>query len=565
MNKKRTNYMIAICNILAIISVYILLLFNNLKMGVIYGPSGVKSIYNSFIVDTLLANGKLIEIIICSIIGILNIVAGIQNRKNKKICFWQIIFGIYEIFFAISIITNPIVITFRWIEITVCAVIPIILALKNIIFIKKNKPKIIQIISYVVTIIISILVIFDVIDVYWDIICIIMQFVYVHNQERNIQESKKRKIVNITLYYVLQSVAVISTFLILIVAIIIDKVNCSKLNHQVTEILNEVASFSDITKEEEYIVVEKNSKYGFINEKGEEKIPCYYDGVSYFYSADIHHKKCYFALVKQQSEYYMISKNNQKIHLNDNEYFKNIIDYVENEMINTHSQDEKVWISVPMYSFALQCFILGKTEIEYQKLPIKLDNEEINLQRDNPELFEGYKLYCENENYTMIIEPIQNSKGYSQYDGTINIEPKCKVTIRKSNGEESSIMEYLPGFAEYEDTIEVLSDGSIVFKSLDEETYGWYDSNGNKRKLPSGYEIQDITNNIIIVYKYDEETDSTEYYFLDHSGRIVLKTQDFLRTLENAYIVKNEDNKMLLYDQNLNKISDEYDFIIFQN
>ena len=194
MNKKRTNYMIAICNILAIISVYILLLFNNLKMGVIYGPSGVKSIYNSFIVDTLLANGKLIEIIICSIIGILNIVAGIQNRKNKKICFWQIIFGIYEIFFAISIITNPIVITFRWIEITVCAVIPIILALKNIIFIKKNKPKIIQIISYVVTIIISILVIFDVIDVYWDIICIIMQFVYVHNQERNIQESKKRKI-----------------------------------------------------------------------------------------------------------------------------------------------------------------------------------------------------------------------------------------------------------------------------------------------------------------------------------------------------------------------------------
>lgn len=559
MNKKRTNYIIAISNVLLIISVYA-----NIYIGIIYGSSGVKSIYNSFILDTFIGNAQLIKIVICSITGILNIVAGVQNRKNKKICFWQLIFGIYEIILAIVITANPIITTSRNIEIAVCAVIPIILALRNIIFIKKNKPKVIQIISYVVTIIISILVIFDIIDVYWDIICVIMQFVYVHNQEKHIQESKSRKIVNVILYYVVQAIFVIIVFVMSIVVIIINKVNYSKLGNQVTEILNEIASLSDITKQEEYIVVENDSKYGFINEKGEEKIPCNYDGVSFFYSADINNKKCYFALAKKDSEYYIISKNNQKINLNDNEYFRNISDYVENEMIDTLNNEEK-WASVPMYSFALQGFIGSKTEIKYQPLPEKLKNNQINLQKDNPELYEGYKLYYENENYTMIIEPMQEGKGYSKYDDTITIEPKCKVTIRRSNGEENSSIEYLPGFTEYENTLEVLSDGSIVFKSLDEETYGWYDSNGNKRKLPSGYEIQDITNNIIIVYKYDEETDSTEYYFLDHSGRIVLKTQDFLRTLENAYIVKNEDNKMLLYDQNLNKISDEYDFIIFQN
>ena len=189
MNKKRTNYIIAISNVLLIISVYA-----NIYIGIIYGSSGVKSIYNSFILDTFIGNAQLIKIVICSITGILNIVAGVQNRKNKKICFWQLIFGIYEIILAIVITANPIITTSRNIEIAVCAVIPIILALRNIIFIKKNKPKVIQIISYVVTIIISILVIFDIIDVYWDIICVIMQFVYVHNQEKHIQESKSRKI-----------------------------------------------------------------------------------------------------------------------------------------------------------------------------------------------------------------------------------------------------------------------------------------------------------------------------------------------------------------------------------
>ena len=563
MNKKRTNYIITILNVFAIISVYILFFSNNLKMGVIYGPSSVKSIYNSFIVDILIQNVKLIEIIICSIIGILNMVAGIQNRKNKKICFWQMIFGICEIILAIIIIINPIITTLRWIEITICAVIPILLALRNIIFIKKNKPKVIQIISYVVTIIISILVIFDVIDVYWDIICIIMQFIYVYNQEKNIQESKKRKIVNVILYYVVQAIVIIGVFVMIIVAIIIDKVNCSKWGNQVTEILNEIASFSGITKEEEYIVVENNSKYGFINEKGEEKIPCNYDGVSSFYSADINNKKYYFALAKKNNEYYIISKNNQKININDNEYFRKIADYIENEMINTFNNEEKIWTSVPMYSFALQGFTSSKTEIEYQQLTKKLKNDPINLQKDNPELYEGYKLYYENENYTMIIEPMQEGKGYSKYDGTITIEPKCKVTIRKSNGEESSSIEYLPGFTEYEDTIEVLSDGCIVFKSLDEETYGWYDSYGNKVSLPSGYEIKDIINHIIIVYKYDEESNRTEYYFLDSLGRILLKTYDSLEILENTYIVKNENNNMLLYDENLNKISNEYDLIIF--
>ena len=234
-------------------------------------------------------------------------------------------------------------------------------------------------------------------------------------------------------------------------------------------------------------------------------------------------------------------------------------------MINTLNNEEKVWASATKYSFALQTFILSKTEIEYQKLSERSQNNQINLQKDNPELYEGYKLYYENENYTMIIKPMQEGKGYSKYDGTITIEPKCEVTIRKSNGEESSSIEYLPGFTEYKSTIEVLSDGSIVFKSLDEKTYGWYDSYGNKTSLPSGYEIQDIINNIIIVYKYDEESNSIEYYFLNSLGQILLKAYDSLKILENTYIVKNENNKMLLYDENLNRISNEYDLIIFQS
>lgn len=564
MNKKRTNYFVAILNLLVVITIYIVYFSTDFfKWGIISSPSGSQTIYDSVIVNILVQNAQPILVSVCMMIGILNIVCAIQNKQNKKICFWQFIFGIDAIIWIVLNVLNLTNTDLQLaIDISVYAAFPIILAIKNLICIKKNQPKAIQIVSYILTIIVSALIIFDIINPYWNIICIIMQFIYIHFQDKYIQESKTRRIVNVILYYIIQAIISIGIFVMVIGAIIINQVNTNKMSGQVEEILNNVANLSEITNEEPYSVVEKDSKYGFMNEQGEEKIPCEYDGVSYFCSTDIHNQKCYFALATKRNEYYIISKNNQKVNISDNVYFRNIVDYVENQMIkyiedemtNTTNHDID-YFSINAYSFALQALIMSKTSIDIQRFPEDTFYNEINLQTNYTESYEDLKLYYENENFTMTIEPMETD--YSEY----NMDTKCEVTIKKNNGEENSNIEYLPGLNQYTHTLEVLNDESIVYKTLDEQ-YGWYNLNGDKVSLASGYEINNIINDIIIVEKYDEEKNQTEYYFLDESGNILLKSYDVLSILENTFVVRNEENKMFICDQNLNNISDEYDLIM---
>ena len=250
------------------------------------------------------------------------------------------------------------------------------------------------------------------------------------------------------------------------------------------------------------------------------------------------------------------------MNISDNVYFRNIVDYVENQMIkyiedemtNTTNHDID-YFSINAYSFALQALIMSKTSIDIQRFPEDTFYNEINLQTNYTESYEDLKLYYENENFTMTIEPMETD--YSEY----NMDTKCEVTIKKNNGEENSNIEYLPGLNQYTHTLEVLNDESIVYKTLDEQ-YGWYNLNGDKVSLASGYEINNIINDIIIVEKYDEEKNQTEYYFLDESGNILLKSYDVLSILENTFVVRNEENKMFICDQNLNNISDEYDLIM---
>lgn len=568
MNKKRTNFFVAILNTIAIISLYILYFTKDfLNKNIISGPEGIKSIYGSIIIDVIMGNIVLILILICSLIGVLNIICAIQNRKNKKISFWQLIFGIYEIFMAILFSIDPIITDLKLNIIIGYAVIPIVLALINIILIKKNKPKPIQIISYILAIIISILVILDSEIIYWDIICIIMQFIYIHFQEKNIQESKTRKIVNIILYYILQAIVVISFMAIIIVTIIISIVNYNKINSQVIEILNNIGNLTEITNEEPYMVVENNSKFGFINEYGEEKISCEYDGVSYFHSIDFNKQKYYLALAKKGNEYYIISKGNEQFNISNNEYFRNISNYVEQEMIAKYSDQDLQLVTELSYSFALQILIKQKANVVIQSMPEKILTYEKNLQRDNSGFYNDDNLYYKAENYTMIIESVKKDNPIYTLNDDYFIEtnPTYNITIKKNNGEESSSIECLPGFNKYSNNIETLNDGSIVFKNPDEEIYGWYDNNGDMNYLPTGYEIENIIDNIIIISRYNEESMITEYYFIDQSGQILLKSYDVLVILENTYVVQNENNKMILYGTDLNKISNEYDLIAFMS
>ena len=82
MNSKKTNRLVAILNIVTIILIAILLFLEE-SSNIMLTEEGLKSIYNSSITDILVNNLDIIITSLILIVGIFNIICGIQNRKNK--------------------------------------------------------------------------------------------------------------------------------------------------------------------------------------------------------------------------------------------------------------------------------------------------------------------------------------------------------------------------------------------------------------------------------------------------------------------------------------------------
>jgi len=304
MNKKRINRLVSILNIISIVAFYIFAFSKSYLMSSIItdGENGGRSIFNSFIIDILLRNIQIILPLMYCGIGAINIICAIQNKQNKKIFFWQLVFGIYYLWTGAGIIMSLAYIDddiIKWINRILFSIIPIILAIINLILIKKRKSKVTQIISYVAVVILSVLNLFGIIETYWQIIAVVMQLIYIHFQDKNIEESKSRKIVNIVLYYGLQMILSVGFLLMVLSALLVTKVNEVKWEKGLKELYNNITALQGSTTEELYIPVEKNYKFGFITDSGAEKISCEYDRVSYFNEVEINGNNYYISLAKK--------------------------------------------------------------------------------------------------------------------------------------------------------------------------------------------------------------------------------------------------------------------------
>lgn len=556
MNSKKTNRLVSILNIIFVLSLYCLLpfLFDCCSSYIITD----KSIYNSIIVDFLVSNIELIILILCIVIGLLNIICAIQNRKNKKICFWQIVFVFYELIFVFE--EMDLLNIFEYYETAnklLFCIIPIILAIINLLLIKKKKPNTVQINSYIVVIILSVFIFSERIEpeLYWyAIIASIIILIYVHFQEKTIVETKKRKTINILLYYILQMILTIGFLTLIISSLIINKIHSSELNTQMSELCNKIYYLEDIKNPEIYIPVNNNNKYGFINLNGAEKIPCEYDKISNFVNSTINNQTCYFALVKKEKNYYIISKNNEKIDISNNKYLINAYNIIFDK-----SRPNDILLNIDRFNNTFNKFLGKKISASLQKINGYSYNT-IILQK------EGSKSYYTNDNYTMIIENIEDETKNNSTSKTQNSisyespEPKYKVTIRKGYSEENSSIYYLPLYNSNYNSFITYSDGSIPFKSLDNKD-GFFDKNGNQFLIPDEYQIVEIFDSKIVLTKNDKESYLFTFFILDKSMHLLLKSNSF-SVFNNMLLLKTENNKIALYNQELNRVSEEYDAII---
>lgn len=592
MNKKRTNRFVAILNIISIIAFYIFAFSASYLMSsIMTGNNAGTSIYDSIIIDTLLNKIQIILPLMHCGIGILNIICAIQNRQNKKISFWQLVFGIYSfytVFNTIISLTDIDEEILEWVSKILLSIVPIILAIINFIKIKKNKPKVIQIISYVGVIILSILDLLGIFSTHWDIIAVVMQLIYIHFQDKYIEESKARKIVNVILYYIIQSILVVGFFLMVIIALLTTKINDEKWKSSLTDLYNSISSLQGVTTKELYIPVEKGYKYGFITEDGKEKIPCEYDRVSYFNEIEIDNNKYCVAFAKKDNKFYIISKTNNKIEIKGalEKYLITIDKHLGEQTTNMFNENGNYRLAyLQLFEFLFQVFNRGEKKLEQQLV----ENNNYYGTNKKIELTEKNSKYTyKNLNYSILIEPIYdgseeendyydnyNDNGY-YYDEEEDVynfssyKTKYKVTIAKNDGDIQSSVVYLPGIDEDEATLETFTNGYIEFKNEDETRVGWYNEMGNQTTIPSKYEIRDMRENKIILRvnndnseeSYNENTKSElKFIIIDMTGKTLLETTA-LDMYEEMYLIKNANNKMVLVDKDLKVISNEYDKII---
>ncbi len=587
MNKRGTNRFVAILNAIAIASLYIFYFSGELlTSGLMHINTDIKSLYDSFLIETLINNLGTILFLVYGGIGILNIICAIQNKENKKIFFWQLVFGLYEIWFAFfnsDFLNNDDVSHIVWIAVNV---IPIILAIINFFRIRKNRPKVIQVISYVAVIIIAILGLLGILEEnYWNIIAVIMQFIYIHFQDKNIEESSARKIVNVILYYVLQSILAIGFLLMILASLIITKINEVQLENAIAELNNSIVTLQGNKESELYIPVEKNYKYGFITEDGQERIPCEYDRVSFFTEMEINNNTYYIALAQKDNKFYIISKTNASIELSGvlEKYVQAVNSTLDIYLTNINDGIHRLQYIESYNALLTAATTKGEKQLSSQQLESRYYSsaDEVTLRRINT----GY-MYA-SQNFSMIIEPIlEENEEYSDdyYDEDEDtyymstVEEECKVTILKSNGEEQSSIVCLPGLDEDDLTLETFNNGFIEFETKDYSVTGWYDNNGNQTTISGDYSIIDIYDvddgeiYVQMIYyneNYDGSTES-EYNWnniiIDTTGNILLQTpaldiydSDIYNTV---YLIKNNNNKMVLLDKDFKEISNEYDKII---
>ena len=337
-----------------------------------------------------------------------------------------------------------------------------------------------------------------------------------------------------------------------------------------------------VTNNELYIPIEKDYKYGFINENGQEKIPCQYDRVSHFFEAEIGNSKFYIALAKKDTKFYIISKSNDVLIIDNalEKYLRMIYKILNSEIIDKVNINGNYRLG---YCFAFeQCF----RDLNSQS-KIKLNSQMMNENITTTRIFlkeQNLKYYYNNKNYSMQIEHIydgsENEKDYYNnynecgiyYDnnGALHFssyKAKYKVTISKKNGEINSSIVYLPNINENELFIWTFTNGYFEFENEDGTQRGWYDSDGNQVLIPFNYKIMDIKDDKVILEikkSYDDKNydpnKKINFSITDMMGKILLQTQAII-IYDNMYLVKNNNKKMVLLDKKLNAITKEYDRI----
>ncbi len=104
----------------------------------------------------------------------------------------------------------------------------------------------------------------------------------------------------------------------------------------------------------------------------------------------------------------------------------------------------------------------------------------------------------------------------------------------------------------------IYSNGNLPFYKVSEKMQGWYDKETRRIEIPGNIQILEFYDNNILVKNFDDNT----VYFLNTDYERISDIYRDIFVLDDAYIVKNLNNKYIVINKNFEKILDiEYDYI----
>ena len=272
-----------------------------------------------------------------------------------------------------------------------------------------------------------------------------------------------------------------------------------------------------------YLNTERDGKWGYINKNGETKIEFKYDYASPFVRITMYDKDFDIALVCQDDTASVILKNQRTVMSYRNDIaldnYQKQIEKLQELYTDTFNQSGKITEKLSTIPTSNM-----NTIKSYDKYPYR---------------------YPFNDEYDIYITVSQTGTK-SRYEFMKKDNSNIKVSIDCDNLKFDGSNLY------------VYSNGYLPFYKTSENKQGWYTKETKRVELEGNIQILEFFDQYILIKDYDKEI----IYFANENGERVSDEYKDIFVLDDAYIVKNMDNKYIVINKEFQKLLNiEYDYI----
>lgn len=286
---------------------------------------------------------------------------------------------------------------------------------------------------------------------------------------------------------------------------------------------------TDIGRDDVYINVKKDGKYGYINSRGETLIDFKYDYASPFVKIVSYDKEFEIALVCLDGRSQIILKNERVVMSYRTESLDN--DY-EAKM----AELKDIYTNTMKQSGEMQ-FELSSVADSMTRIPVYSEKSESYTYR-----------YDYNETYDILVT--QSSMGLGD---TYELAQKDDLTFRIKLDCEK--LDY------DENYLYIYSNGNIPFYDRSMKKQGWFTNYGRKVTLNGNGQILEFINGNILLKDHNKDT----IYFINNDNEINVLSPSYKEIFiydSDRYIVKKSNNKYTIVDGNYQSvINEEWDFV----